>query len=59
VLALSSARQLANIERMLVHRRLERMGEMLACDDFPLEYLASRLSVTGPRVRVTARAPRG
>lgn len=62
VLALSCLHaEPAYLEHMLVHRDAsERMGEMLAfCDDFPLEYLASRLGVTGPRVRVDSACASG
>jgi 3-oxoacyl-(acyl-carrier-protein) synthase len=49
------------LEHMLLHRHTpERMADILAfCDDFPLEYLAARLGVAGPRVRVDSACASG
>ena len=51
----------AYLEHMLVHHDdADRMSDILAfCADFPLEYLASRLGVTGPRVRVDSACASG
>lgn len=49
------------LEHMLQHRDSpERMGDILAfCADFPLEYMAARLGVAGPRVRVDSACASG
>jgi 3-oxoacyl-(acyl-carrier-protein) synthase len=62
VLALSCLHaEPAYLEHMLQHRDApERMRDALAfCDDFPLEYLAARLGVEGPRVRVDSACASG
>jgi len=49
------------LDHMLAHRdQPQRMGEARAfCADFPLEYLAARLGVEGPRVRIDSACASG